>query len=180
MDMKNKISIKKIKNIVSKQKGYAILFAVVITSIISVIVAGISNLTYKQLILSSLVKDSQQAFYMADTAIECALYAHFMKGDNYDNATEENRWSCGTDFDDSPFTLKIQDSENIDPIEDDYELTFQDNKNTPCYEFNVERNENSSGEITDVHIKARGYNICNKSLLRTVQREIEVYYSLTP
>lgn len=170
--MKNKISVKKIKNIVSKQKGYAILFAVVITSIISVIVAGISNLTYKQLILSSLVKDSQQAFYMADTAIECALYGHFMKGDNYDDAAEENTWHCGPDIGDL-FTLKVPD----DTVGISYKLEQPAyDKNTPCYEFNVDRDS-----IPDeVHIRARGYNICNKSLLRTVQREIEVYYSLTP
>lgn len=174
MGMKNKISIKKIKNILSKQKGYAILFAVVITSIISVIVAGISNLTYKQLILSSLVKDSQQAFYMADTAIECALYAHFMKGDNYDGATVANTWHCGQRYkDDAHFTLKFQGAtENVS-----YKLEHENyNENTPCYEFNVDRDS-----IPDeVHIRARGYNICNKKLLRTVQREIEVYYSLTP
>jgi hypothetical protein len=171
--MKNKISTKKIKNILGKQKGYAILFAVVITSIISVIVAGISNLTYKQLILSSLVKDSQQAFYMADTAIECALYAHFMKGDNYDN----NTWSCGRSYvgAGNHFTLDVE--EGVDTTEDNYELTHPTyNENTPCYEFNVDRDS-----IPDeVHIRARGYNICNKKLLRTVQREIEVYYSLTP
>ena len=61
----------KIKN----QKGYAILFTVVIISAISVITAGLTNAVYKQLILSSLAKDSQSAFYQADTAADCALYA---------------------------------------------------------------------------------------------------------
>ncbi|HLP86798.1 MAG TPA: LamG domain-containing protein [Candidatus Paceibacterota bacterium] len=66
------------KKIIAKNKGnkgYAILFTVIIVSAISVITAGLTNVAYKQLILSSLAKDSQSAFYEADTAGDCALYA---------------------------------------------------------------------------------------------------------
>lgn len=76
-----------------KQKGYAILFTVVIVSAISVITAGLSNAAYKQLVLSSLAKDSQLAFYQADTAGDCALYADRVNPFNI--ITTGGPWSCG-------------------------------------------------------------------------------------
>jgi hypothetical protein len=83
---------KKYKN----KKGYAILFTVVIVSAISVITAGLTNAAYKQLILSSLAKDSQSAFYQADTAADCALYAdqvEYIKP--APNIFTEGTWTCG-------------------------------------------------------------------------------------
>ncbi len=55
--------------------GYAILFTVVIVGIISMITIGLSNAVYKQIMLSSVAKDSITAFYQADIASDCALYA---------------------------------------------------------------------------------------------------------
>ncbi|MFA6515401.1 MAG: LamG domain-containing protein [Candidatus Paceibacterota bacterium] len=81
-----------IKN--NNQKGYAILFTVVIVSAISAIIAGLTNSTYKQLILSSLAKDSQIAFYQADTASDCAIYADLIKWPDSSPATGVS-WNCG-------------------------------------------------------------------------------------
>ncbi len=66
----------KIKN---KNKGYAILFTVVIVGVILSIASGMANVAYKELILSSVAQDSQIAFYEADTGGECALYADLVK-----------------------------------------------------------------------------------------------------
>lgn len=167
--------IKDRKFLQRKQNGYALLFAVVITSIISIIVAGLSNLTYKQMVLTSLVKDSQQAFYTADTAIECALYGHFMNENKYGN---DKVWECGSycyDGSDCEFSLFVEeDTEN----EKNYKLVQPNDalkKSNPCYDFNIE-NTDQVDDLTKVSIKARGYNMCNPNLLRTVQREIEVFY----
>jgi len=56
------------------QKGYLILFAVVISSIVLAIGLGIMSIVNKGLILASAGRASQFAFYAADTGIECALY----------------------------------------------------------------------------------------------------------
>lgn len=152
------------------KNGYALLFAVVITSIISIIIAGLSNLVYKQLILTSMVKDSQSAFYMADTATECALYAHFIKSDDLGG----NSWNCGVeDFDSgSLFSLVVGDKYG----NNSYEVTAPSALNTsanPCFEFNIDKETSNK-----VAIKSRGFNMCNKNNFRTVQREIEVNYQL--
>jgi hypothetical protein len=54
--------------------GFAMLFTVLIVSIILAIGISISNIAYKQTVLSSLAKDSQVAFYEADAGTECGLY----------------------------------------------------------------------------------------------------------
>jgi hypothetical protein len=59
------------------RKGFAMLFAVLVSSVLLSIGASIFNLTLKELILSSSGRESQFAFYAADTGIECALYWDF-------------------------------------------------------------------------------------------------------
>ncbi len=58
----------------SNNKGFALLFAVLISSVLLSIGISIFNLTLKELILSSSGRESQFAFYAADTGAECALY----------------------------------------------------------------------------------------------------------
>jgi len=50
------------------------LFTVLIVSLMLAIGLGISDLTFKQTILSSLARDSQLAFYQADSGVECGMY----------------------------------------------------------------------------------------------------------
>jgi hypothetical protein len=148
-------------------KGYAILFAVVIVSIISLLAIGLSNSTYKQLILSSLAKDSQTAFFQADTATECALYA-----DNVVGMTPTyGSWFCGKSTindNDNPFDVVA----GAGP--DDYELISTGSGSAPCYEMTILKDTSTSP--VETIIKGRGYNSCDKSSPKTVQREIEVRY----
>ncbi len=159
--MKNKIN--------TIQKGYAILFAVVIISIISMIAIGMSNTTYKQLILSSVAANSQLAFFESDTATECSLYA-----DNVDMIDPSNppaSWSCGLNSNGGDYFFAIT------PINaTDYSLTPMTlgTGSEPCFEFTVTKDITVDPNTTK--IKARGYNSCDKTNPRTVEREIEVNY----
>ena len=53
--------------------GFAILYAVLMTSVVLTVSLGLLNITLKQLILSSVVKESQAAYYTALSAFRCAL-----------------------------------------------------------------------------------------------------------
>ena len=149
----------------NNQNGYAILFAMVIVSIISMIAIGLSNTTYKQLILSSLANDSQLSFYQSDTATECALYA-----DNVLNMTSDtpSPWQCGKDNSNNDFTFKISGGAS------DYSLNPIINvASDPCFNFNVTK----LGDLPVVtNIYARGYNSGDMASKRTVEREINVSY----
>ena len=151
----------------NKQNGYALLITVVIISIILIIATGLSSATTKQLILSSSAKDSETAFYQADTASECALYADY-KGKVFNKeygATGElisttllPTFNCGSQ------NMIVAGSS------DDYTIMPSDeNSNSPCFRISVLRN----GATT---INASGYNICDKSNIRTVERTIQISY----
>lgn len=58
----------------NKTKGFALFYAVVIVGVISIVTFSVSKITLSEVQLSILGKRSQQAFFAADTGLECALY----------------------------------------------------------------------------------------------------------
>jgi hypothetical protein len=61
-------------NLRQTKQGVVILFAVLMVSVILTISLGIFNITYRQLVLSSIARESEIAFFAADTARNCALF----------------------------------------------------------------------------------------------------------
>jgi Tfp pilus assembly protein PilX len=57
-----------------KSRGFTLLLAALVSSIVLSLGASIFLLAKKEVTLSSLGRDSQYAFYTADQAAECALY----------------------------------------------------------------------------------------------------------
>lgn len=57
-----------------KQKGFALLFSVLVSTIIISIGATIISISIRQTILSGTARESQVAFYAANTALECAFF----------------------------------------------------------------------------------------------------------
>lgn len=58
----------------AREKGFTLLLAALIASIVLSLGVSIAGLIQKELILSSTGRDSQFAFYAADSGAECALY----------------------------------------------------------------------------------------------------------
>lgn len=58
----------------NKKRGVAILFAILLVSIVLTVGLTLLNITLRQLVLSSLARESQFAFYAADSARNCARY----------------------------------------------------------------------------------------------------------
>ena len=63
-----------------RNKGFVILVAVLVSSMLISIGTFIAVMALKELQLSSSSKDSQKAFYAADSALECALYHDIRAG----------------------------------------------------------------------------------------------------
>ena len=160
------------------QKGYAILFTIVIVSAVSVITAGLSNTAYKQVVLSSLANDSQTAFYQSDTASDCALYADRVEalktlpdGVTRSNAiTNGGSWSCGGVDLDVVVNSDGKGGYSIYP-----KPTVVDNSG-PCFRIDVSKDKITYPLFIETTIIAKGYNFCDKTNPRTVEREIEIKY----
>lgn len=59
---------------ISNQKGFTLLFAILVSILILAVGASIISIALKQVILSGAGRESQYAFYAANTGLECALY----------------------------------------------------------------------------------------------------------
>jgi len=70
-----------------QERGITLLLAVLLSSILIAIGLAIFNITIKELILSSIGRESQFAFYAADTGTECALYWD-QKGNAFSTSTD--------------------------------------------------------------------------------------------
>ncbi len=147
-------------------QGFAMLFTVLITSIILSIGLGISNLAFKQTILSSLAKDSQLAFYQADAAAECAMYYDitvglFPRGLILSGAP--GSIVCGTR------TLTLENSLSTTNY-----FVYKENPtgdSQPCLSIVFDKATSSTQSL----IQARGYNLC-ASTPRQVERALQVSY----
>jgi len=154
----------------NKQNGYAIMFTVILVSIISLISIGLSNTTYKQLILSSGSKDSQLSFYMSDMATECALYA-----DIQTNLTTLTSFYCGVDVSGDSYLLNKNVTGSGENITYNFEPESSvSSSSNPCFRISINKNNSTGSMVTTIN--ASGYNICNKSGRRTVERTIQVNY----
>ena len=57
------------------KQGFALLIAIIFMSVMMTLGLTLGSLAYKQQMLASVAVESQYAFYAADAALECALYA---------------------------------------------------------------------------------------------------------
>ncbi len=141
----------------NKSSGYALLFTMVIVTVIMVIATGIYSSISKQLVLSSTARDSQIAFYEADTAGECMLYASQVKTLLLLYTTSP-RFTCGG------VNLDI-----TNPSIGIYEMNPDPTTKGPA--FKIEVDESTIPSVA----KAYGYNLWQDSK-RKVERGIEITY----
>lgn len=66
--------MKKIKHAIHNKKGFTLLFAVLVSTLVVSIGATIISIALRQTILSGTSRESQFAFYAANTALDCAHY----------------------------------------------------------------------------------------------------------
>ncbi|MFA6430561.1 MAG: hypothetical protein WC229_01560 [Candidatus Paceibacterota bacterium] len=71
---------RKINMVLRSTKGFAMLFAVLTASLLLTIGISIFNISFKELSISTNARESQIAFFAADSARECALYWDAKKG----------------------------------------------------------------------------------------------------
>ena len=65
---------KETKQANAHSRGFTILLAALVASLVLSLGISVFTIAQKQLLLSSLSRTSQYAFYAADTGAECALY----------------------------------------------------------------------------------------------------------
>lgn len=79
-NQKSEIGLSDIRHPTSGSRGFTLLIAAIFMSVMLTFGLALGSLGYKQQVLASLAIESQYAFYAANGALECALYADRQRG----------------------------------------------------------------------------------------------------
>lgn len=151
-------------------KGFTLLFASLIVSLILSIALAIANITLSQYVLSSAGRESQFAFYNADTGIECALYQ-----ENKVSFFPYSLPAVAPNIDCAGMTLSGTVSSNSSTVTTVYSSCSVVNPTASfALEIVKDRNTDPTTGLRDVRIESRGYNTCDTANPRRVERGLYV------
>ena len=148
-------------------RGFTLLLSALIVSIVLAIGASISGLAQKELTLSSIGRDSQFAFYTADSGAECALYWD-VRHQIFSVENPPDKLKCGGQ-EASITTESNPPSTNF---------RFRYDSNGYCADVLVSKSPSGSGSFfTD--IRADGFSANCDGIAtnpRVLQRSVELHY----
>lgn len=157
----------------TRERGYVLLLSILVSGIILSIGVGIANITLKGLVLSSTSRESQFAFYAADGGNECALYWDVkFEGMSVSpfptssaSAAPAGAVVCNGQDISSGWSVNA-DATSATTI---FNVTFSADT---CATVLV--NKTNSG--ADTRIESRGYNTCDLTEPRRLERAVRIRY----
>jgi Tfp pilus assembly protein PilE len=146
------------------KRGFTLLMAVLISSVLLSLGYEIYNLAVKEVTLSSSGRESQFAFFAADTGIECALYAD-SKLDLFATTSTATELDCGSAT--STITRQLDGTNYITK----FGITLGAGSHTQCVDVVVTREDPKR-----TRIESFGHNTCNLTSPLRLERAIRVTY----
>ncbi|MFA7216406.1 MAG: pilus assembly PilX N-terminal domain-containing protein [Candidatus Paceibacterota bacterium] len=163
-----------------RNEGFTLLISIITTSILLLVSFVVINISLKQLIITYTGQASQQAFYAADSGIECAFFWDVKNPEN-PGVSAFATTSPGIIRCNSQTILTSSQTVPTNPSQSSriggggssqpnsiFYLTFS---NGSCVIVTVIKDP--SGQTT---IKSRGYNTCDLSASRRFERGTELIY----
>jgi len=144
-----------------KNKGFTLLISVLVSGVLLAIALAIFNITIKEILLSSSGRDSQFAFYAADSGTECALYWD-LQNNSFSTSTASSITCNGTAI------------PSVGGVGYNTPTIFQFEVDGFCSIVSVTKSETHPR----TEIRSRGYNTtCDNSLNpRRIERALRVTY----
>jgi len=163
----------------NKKRGFAMLFAVLVSSVLLSIGLSIFNLTVKELLLSSSGRESQFSFYAADSGVECVLYWDF-KGQDIFATSSSSRSPSPSNPDCAGTSINISPSQTTSDTANT-QFSFEIPNTLPSgvsapYCVTVLISKSVNNNIVTTSIDSRGYNTCDVSDPNRVERALRVRY----
>ena len=167
---------KKFHKYFTTKKGFVLLFAVVVSSILLSVALGVSNIALKEILFSTSAKNANDAFYAADTAAECTLF--YDSSSLVDNAFIGNNPPAVTYCDNRAFTFT--EKSLPDPGFDStfvFNIVNLGNSGKSCAIVTISKmDDNSSTKVTSIgYNNSETPNSCVPTTT-SVQRVIEINY----
>jgi hypothetical protein len=157
----------------TKHAGFTALFAVIVSALVLAIGISIANITLKQIQISSANRDSQIAFYAADSGAECALFAD-LNEKAFPLEGGPLQFSClGQDHTASV----VDDTGPNEGVVWGFTVEYEEDPKY-CAIITVEKVDTNSDPTfaEKTIILSRGYNTCNTDSPRRLERGLEIRY----
>jgi Tfp pilus assembly protein PilX len=163
-------------NTTEDKKGFVILVAVLVATLVVSIGAFIALIAVKELELSSSGRESQDAFYAADSALECALY-HDFRVEQFGSTGTPTGVRC----EGVTSSITVEPGSDTNNSTSYFEISFPNTEDTGGVEqapyARVRVIKSDIGTINDkTIIEAQGYNIKDTTAQNRVQRALQVVY----
>lgn len=162
----------KTKNLIPKtdSKGIALYIVISITAALILVSYGIVESALKQVTISSIGRDSQEAFYAADSGAECAIFWDVKNPTNpgasaFATTTAQNI-SCNNT------TINGVGGPSNSPAT--FRLDFVTTSGTYCADVTVTKSY--AGNLPTTKIESKGYNTCDVTATQRVERAIRITY----
>lgn len=164
------------KNLLKKkydERGIAIYIAVVVTAALVLVSYAVISLAIKEIGSSAAGRDSQGAFYAADSGVECAIYWDLKNplGSSSFSTSSPGVIDCNSDAN-NPGNAGISVGGGGANATSTFTLTFL----PETYCVNVTVVKSYSAGIPKTKVESRGYNSCSVANTRRVERAILVNY----
>lgn len=156
------------RRVARSHRGFTLLMAVLVASVLLALGFAIYNIVSKEIVLSSAGRESQFAFYAADTGVECALYWDFVD-DSFSIGSPATEIFCG----EAGLPIALTKELVGDTITTSFEFSLGLLETDPCAIVTVERTE--SPNVT-TRIESLGYNTCVETNPRRIERAIRAQY----
>jgi Tfp pilus assembly protein PilX len=159
----------------STNEGFTLFVAVIIVATLLLVATGIASISVKENFLTSASRESQYAFYAADTGAECAIYW------DVKNTTGLSAFATSTS---STISCNHDSSNNFNPVNtlgdshfaivggssvSTFTLTFL--PDPYCATVTVTKASDNTTKI-----ESAGYNTCDTTNPRRVERAVRVSY----
>lgn len=146
-----------------KDAGFTLFIAMVVMGVLLLIAAGVASLAVRQSIISHAARESQFAFYAADTGIECAIFWDIA------NPSGTSAFSTST-------TSGISCNGGNSSVGGTATSTFNIALTPEPYCATVTVNKRYVGSAIVTTIESLGYNTCDTSNPRRVERAVRAIY----
>ena len=155
----------------NRKKGVTIFFAMLIIALLIGIGSSISLLSQKQVNISTLSKQSELAFYSADSGAECVFY--------WDkNSTKLDPWTAQSTAAINCNAASVTVCDNTTSFCTDTTKTFRISfGNNACADITLSKQQLGDAPFVVVTtLTSQGYNDCRANAVNQLQRTIKVTY----
>lgn len=151
------------------RRGFTLLIAVLIGSILIALGSAIFSIVSKEIILSSSGRESQFAFFAADTGIECALYWD-VKHNAFSSGSALTDVACGG----APAVLtRTAGNNGTSPtLTTSFSFSLDSGVTNPCATVTVVKTTFPTSTV----VASQGYNTCVTTNPLRLERAIRVQY----